>query len=662
VRGSPPCIKGIDLTKMNAAKKNFIFVGKSNMSSLQENVSPSNEQATTLDDDLKRIRDAKYDLNLENNVCNWIGLIIGKMRPAHEPAASWLKSGDILCTLMNNIRPGTIKKYNAGTTSKFKQMENITLFLRACREVGMLEKDLFSTVDLFEAKDMNAVILSLFNLGGTIQSTIPYFNGPKLGIKQTNGKFQIVPPLVVPEQPKLVNQNSKPPVVDLISDIKPVFIEQSAINPTPLPQLPDEVPYTSVESPVSHEKIAPVLKPGTGKLEKSEVKLPFDVTISRPAEVSQIAAPVLPLPVRSTNPEKERSPLATVASVSSIPVGRLPLSPKESIGKRAPNTESPAAVRDSREPGQLISNRETISSTTSRPPIPQSPVANRGNVPAPPIQSQQELDIKPRRRTPLNSKQIINATKMASQGALPALGNSLSNLPQTSGSASHLPPAPVLISGNGSGQQAQQAPLIYAPQMVMPSRPIHPAAMGQYQSYGSNLLRQVSSASMQPPGGTFIMQSPRQVVRRHVMPADESYEMMERAAIEWIEAVLGEAKPLSFTVHHWLRTGEVLCRLANMLLSASPNPHIRIHSIARVTDNIQQQRENSRRFVDICRALGVSDADLFTPSDLFEGQNMKKVITCVYCLGGILQNYEWWVKSPFALLGRRLRIQSLNKV
>ena len=39
----------------------------------------------------------------------------------------------------------------------FKQMENITAFLRAARAIGVPEHDLFTTVALFEEKDMGAV-------------------------------------------------------------------------------------------------------------------------------------------------------------------------------------------------------------------------------------------------------------------------------------------------------------------------------------------------------------------------------------------------------------------------------------------------------------------------------------------------------------------------
>jgi hypothetical protein len=41
--------------------------------------------------------------------------------------------------------------------------------LRACRALGVLEHDLFETVDLFEEKSMNTVVLCIFALGRTIQ-------------------------------------------------------------------------------------------------------------------------------------------------------------------------------------------------------------------------------------------------------------------------------------------------------------------------------------------------------------------------------------------------------------------------------------------------------------------------------------------------------------
>ena len=287
------------------------------MSELQENVSPLNQAATTLDEDLKRIRDAKYDVGLEADVCKWIGQIIGRTKPSNESAASWMKSGDVLCTLMNTIRPGTIKKYNVNTTSKFKQMENITLFLRACREVGMLEKDLFSTIDLFESKDMNAVILSLFNLGGTIQSTLPYFKGPKLGIKQTNRNFPVVPQLEVPPPPPA----PVAPIVAPITDPVPVVIERSveAPNPLPLSELPVVQPIAQMTSPAAAISMATLLKP------PAPVEAAPPTADQPPIRIPEmVAATVLSPPMRAVNNIQ-----ATVQSIPSAKALPQPESPKQ---------------------------------------------------------------------------------------------------------------------------------------------------------------------------------------------------------------------------------------------------------------------------------------------------------------------------------------------
>jgi hypothetical protein len=65
----------------------------------------------------------------------------------------------------------------------FKQMENVTNFIRACRSLGVLEKDVFNTVDLYEAKNLPSVQACLSNLGAASRSA-PSFYGPYLGIAQ----------------------------------------------------------------------------------------------------------------------------------------------------------------------------------------------------------------------------------------------------------------------------------------------------------------------------------------------------------------------------------------------------------------------------------------------------------------------------------------------
>lgn len=93
-----------------------------------------------------------------------------------------LKDGILLCNLMNKIRPGLIPRIQT-SPMPFKQMENITAFLRACRAVGVAEFDLFETVDLFELKKVPLVVNCIHALGRAVQKNVPEFDGPSLGAK-----------------------------------------------------------------------------------------------------------------------------------------------------------------------------------------------------------------------------------------------------------------------------------------------------------------------------------------------------------------------------------------------------------------------------------------------------------------------------------------------
>merc|ERR1711953_712458 len=81
------------------------------------------------------------------------------------------------------IQPGIVKRINA-SEMPFKKMENITNFIRACRDLGVLEKDLFSTVDLYEEKNLQSVMMCIFNLGSIVRTKVPSFKGPYLGVAQ----------------------------------------------------------------------------------------------------------------------------------------------------------------------------------------------------------------------------------------------------------------------------------------------------------------------------------------------------------------------------------------------------------------------------------------------------------------------------------------------
>mmetsp|Transcript_24662 Transcript_24662/g.36332 ORF Transcript_24662/g.36332 Transcript_24662/m.36332 type:complete len:425 (-) Transcript_24662:182-1456(-) len=118
---------------------------------------------------------------LTEEATEWIQAITGEAFHPH-PFAERLKSGELLCKLINNIKPESVKRINK-QPAPFMQMENISAFLKACRAVGVPEHDLFETVDLYEERDIAAVVRCLYALGRTIQVTVPEFKGPVLGPK-----------------------------------------------------------------------------------------------------------------------------------------------------------------------------------------------------------------------------------------------------------------------------------------------------------------------------------------------------------------------------------------------------------------------------------------------------------------------------------------------
>lgn len=137
-----------------------------------------------LDAELKRKQEAKYDPELEAQVVAWIETISGESK-GDASVEDWLKNGQVLCKLVNAIKPGAVKKVNT-SAMPFKQMENITFFMNAARDIGVPESSMFGTPDLYEGKNMGSVISCINALGGVVQVVFPDFDGPKLGVPATH--------------------------------------------------------------------------------------------------------------------------------------------------------------------------------------------------------------------------------------------------------------------------------------------------------------------------------------------------------------------------------------------------------------------------------------------------------------------------------------------
>jgi len=139
--------------------------------------------------ELNRKREAKFDVSLANDCFEWMKLVLIdggftedaeklKTVSASGDVSPPLKSGVIICNLINCIKPGSVRKINAQKMA-FKQMENINNFLAGCEAIGCVKGDLFQTVDLYENGNPNQVINGILTLGRKAQSI--GYNGPVLG-------------------------------------------------------------------------------------------------------------------------------------------------------------------------------------------------------------------------------------------------------------------------------------------------------------------------------------------------------------------------------------------------------------------------------------------------------------------------------------------------
>ncbi|TEA18015.1 Transgelin [Colletotrichum sidae] len=116
---------------------------------------------TSLDKDLRKLRLDKYTPAAAKEVSTWIESVLGERLPAGDLLES-LKDGVALCKLINLAVPPPGVKFKK-SAMPFVQMENISHFLRACKQppLNLQEHDVFLTVDLFEQKDPAQVLQCL---------------------------------------------------------------------------------------------------------------------------------------------------------------------------------------------------------------------------------------------------------------------------------------------------------------------------------------------------------------------------------------------------------------------------------------------------------------------------------------------------------------------
>eukprot|EP01127_Copromyxa_protea_P005829 TRINITY_DN1567_c0_g1_i1.p1 TRINITY_DN1567_c0_g1~~TRINITY_DN1567_c0_g1_i1.p1 ORF type:complete len:832 (+),score=178.90 TRINITY_DN1567_c0_g1_i1:46-2541(+) len=166
--------------------------------SVEEDRSPSPVKfGMDAEHEIKR-QDA-YNHVLEEQIMDWIEDVTGF---AIDSFYSNLKSGQVLCDLINAIRPGTIPRVHR-VSKPLMERENIQFFLNAVTGLGVKPGETFGVNDLYDRKDMQAVVNCLHALAKVLEFS-PWYKGPTLqsaGKRMPEAPGSIIDSLLFPQRP-----------------------------------------------------------------------------------------------------------------------------------------------------------------------------------------------------------------------------------------------------------------------------------------------------------------------------------------------------------------------------------------------------------------------------------------------------------------------------
>ena len=130
-----------------------------------------------LDHDIQQRLAAKLDPHKSQLCLDWLSALTKTPLPADLHTA--LKSGTVLCNAINTLFPNSVPRINPGSMP-FVQRENLAAYISACKAAGIRETDCFMSDDLYEQKNLVAVIDNLCALGQLAQAK--KINAPVLAV------------------------------------------------------------------------------------------------------------------------------------------------------------------------------------------------------------------------------------------------------------------------------------------------------------------------------------------------------------------------------------------------------------------------------------------------------------------------------------------------
>ncbi|XP_016415538.1 LIM and calponin homology domains-containing protein 1-like [Sinocyclocheilus rhinocerous] len=131
----------------------------------------------------------------------WIEAVTGRSF-GDKDFRSGLENGILLCELLSSIKPGLVKKINR-LPAPIAGLDNLTMFLRGCEELGLKGSQLFDPGDLQDtsiranltssdcSRKLKNVLITIYWLGKAANSCAMY-NGPTLDLKEFEGLLSMM--------------------------------------------------------------------------------------------------------------------------------------------------------------------------------------------------------------------------------------------------------------------------------------------------------------------------------------------------------------------------------------------------------------------------------------------------------------------------------------
>ena len=136
--------------------------------------------------DIQQKRFETYPKQDEKRVIEWMEDVLEEEMVSN--FYEWLRDGSVMCRLFNEIEENSEEqiplKHCKATSVLFKQLENIDVFLKACKRYGLSQCDCFVTLDLHELNDLAQVLTTIFALDRKAHKK--GWDGPTLSPKEAD--------------------------------------------------------------------------------------------------------------------------------------------------------------------------------------------------------------------------------------------------------------------------------------------------------------------------------------------------------------------------------------------------------------------------------------------------------------------------------------------